>query len=139
MSGGRATIRKKSSIKTKSQAGDISAIADEGHALLSVFVIECKHYRDLNLLSSLLNGKGKLAQFWSAAQYDAGRHDRKPLLIAKQNNVHPFALLRPQHAFKYFGVHQHKEILRSHMLESPGVAMFYLKDLLAQEYDESVF
>jgi hypothetical protein len=44
MSGGRATIHVKRGDKNR-QAGDIAAVAPEGHQFTDVFFAECKHVR----------------------------------------------------------------------------------------------
>lgn len=86
MSGGRATVahRKGESVR---QAGDITSVAPEGHVLTNLFYVECKHYRDLDLVGFFLKDKGKLAGFWRTTEREAEKHKRKPMLIAKQNNV----------------------------------------------------
>lgn len=86
MSGGRATVgrHKGQSIR---QAGDITAVAPEGHVLTDRFYIECKFYKNLDILSFIFHGKGKLSQFWKDTIREADRHDElEPMLIAKQNN-----------------------------------------------------
>lgn len=92
MSGGRATVahRKGESVR---QAGDITAVAPEGHVLTGQYYVECKHYRDLDLVGFFLNDKGKLAGFWRTAKREAEKHGRMPMLIAKQNNVPTIMIL----------------------------------------------
>ena len=62
MSGGRATVAKG---KVR-QAGDITAVAPEGHAFVDTFFIECKSYKNLSL-DCLIKGKGDLIDFWQIA------------------------------------------------------------------------
>ena len=85
MSGGRATVGAKRGIDLARQAGDISAVAPEGHALTNKFFIECKAYKDLNLEAFIVSNKGLLAKFWQTAQTEAKRHNREPVIIAKGN------------------------------------------------------
>jgi hypothetical protein len=87
MSGGRATVRFTKGKKTASQYGDISAIAPEGHALVGLFVIECKFVKNLNIQSALVKGKGPLIDYWRQVQRDANKANKRPLLIAKQNQL----------------------------------------------------
>ena len=91
MSGGRATVAKKKGIDIR-QAGDITAVAPEGHALTDLFYIECKNYRDLQIDSFILDNRGKLAEFWRIAVREADRHERCPMLIAKENRRHPIIM-----------------------------------------------
>ena len=84
MSGGRATLGRNKGQPIR-QAGDITAVAPEGHVLTNRFYIECKFYKDLNLDSFFLMGKGTLAAHWRQVVKEAASHDKQPLLIAKQN------------------------------------------------------
>lgn len=93
MSGGRSTVRHKQGKKDASQGGDITCIHEAGRWLTEYFVLECKFYRDLDIESGLLKGKGKLAQFWKEIETVAKRHHKHPLLIAKQNNTIPLLIL----------------------------------------------
>lgn len=86
MSGGRATVAHKRGIRLTAQAGDICAIHPLGQPFLDNYLCECKHYRDLQL-RGLLTGGGKLIEFWREACTQADRYGRKPMLIAKQNNL----------------------------------------------------
>lgn len=94
MSGGRATVAirpKGSGVNAnptqilRRQAGDISAVAPEGHSLTDRFFIECKFHKELELAHFFLTGKGRLAKFWHKARAEAAQYDRSPMLIAKQN------------------------------------------------------
>lgn len=87
MSGGRATVAHKRGAKLSRQAGDISAVAPEGHALTDKFYIEVKHVKSLDLLQFYAKGTGHLAKFWKVAKREAKRHGRRPLIIARQNNL----------------------------------------------------
>jgi hypothetical protein len=93
MSGGRATIARKRGVEVR-QAGDITAVAPEGHALTDRVYIECKHYKDLQLDSFVVKGIGMLATFWERTCKEAGARHREPWLIARQNRV-PTVLVTP--------------------------------------------
>ena len=95
MSGGRATVHKRAG-KDIRQAGDITAVAPEGHVLTDIFFIEVKHVKDLNIASFILSDRGKLAQFWRQACVQAQDHLRQPLLIAKENHREPLVICRPR-------------------------------------------
>lgn len=94
MSGGRATVhvRKGQSIR---QSGDITAVAPEGHILTNVFFIECKHVRDLMIDRFFLEDAGVLAKFWKHARAEARKHNRLPMIVAKQNG-YPVIFIMPR-------------------------------------------
>jgi len=84
-SGGRATIVNKEGGK-HTQSGDISAIHPLGHQFIETFVIECKHYKNIQLEAFIFNGTGVFKEFWKQVRRDARKSKKHPLLIAKQNN-----------------------------------------------------
>lgn len=91
MSGGRATI----SGGDVRQAGDVSAVAAQGHALSDAWFIECKHYKTLKLAEFLLRGRGPLQKFWTAAKKEAAKYRRAPILIVKQNGWPALVVTQP--------------------------------------------
>lgn len=97
MSGGRATFQHRKGVDIR-QCGDITAVSAEGHTFLDPWFIECKHVADLHFDSFLLHNTGKLAQFWKKCLLEAKRHDRKPMIIALQNQwAQPIVLTRHNH------------------------------------------
>ena len=80
MSGGRATVAK----GAVRQAGDITAVAPEGHILTDQFYLELKHYKKLSL-DCFIKGKGPLIDIWETAMLEASKYNRTPALIYKQN------------------------------------------------------
>lgn len=84
MSGGRATVARKSGIAVR-QSGDITAVAEEGHRLTNRLYFELKFYKDLELASFFIKQKGKLSKFWVDTVNKAKLDDKHPVLIAKQN------------------------------------------------------
>ena len=87
MSGGRATLQRRKGIKNTTQVGDITCVFERGQWLTQTFYIECKFWKTLDLASSLLFGKGKLAAFWRETVDKATECEREPLLIARQNRT----------------------------------------------------
>lgn len=83
MSGGRATVKK----GLVRQAGDITAVAPEGHVLTNAFYLELKHLKSISL-DSLLTGKGDLINIWNKTVIESTKYDRIPVLIFKRNH-HP--------------------------------------------------
>lgn len=95
MSGGRATVGYRKGKDLRRQAGDICAVAPEGHELTDKFYIECKFYRNLRLEQFVVKHSGMLMNFWRMCVREAKKHDRIPMLIAKQNNT-PTLLILPE-------------------------------------------
>lgn len=93
MSGGRATVSR----GDVRQAGDMCAVASEGHALTDHWFFEFKHVRDLAIDSCILKGRGLLAKFWRVALREAQKHGRDPMLVARQNNVPTIVLSKVNH------------------------------------------
>ncbi len=93
MSGGRATIGLAKGIKRGSQAGDISAVTSLGEQFIGVFIVECKFYKDLQVLQGICKDTGLLYQFWSTLVEQARMFNKLPLLVVRQNNMPPFCLI----------------------------------------------
>ena len=94
MSGGRATVKFKKGKNNISQIGDISAVDKAGHPFLKLFVVECKNYKNLQILSLLFDKpkNGSLLEFWEKLVIDCSTANKHPFLVAKQN-FKPFELL----------------------------------------------
>lgn len=97
MSGGRATVGRKSGKDHAKHAGDISATDPLGHQLTDRFYIECKFYADLKFGSWLLEDVGPLAGFWKIAKEQAEAHKLAPMLIIKQNRSDIFMVVPAPH------------------------------------------
>lgn len=94
MSGGRATVGQRKGKNHARHAGDISATSVEGHGLTDEWYVECKAYKNLAIDSAMIKGTGPLIKFWDEAVLQAQQYGRKPMLIAKQNQV-PVIVLVP--------------------------------------------
>ena len=81
LSGGRATVKR----GTVRQAGDITAVAPEGHVLTDNFYLECKHLKNISL-DGLIKGKGALINIWATTVMEALKYNRVPILIFRQNH-----------------------------------------------------
>lgn len=92
MSGGRAS---RSVDALPRQAGDISAVAPEGHVLTDKFYIELKHLKDIELTSFILSRAGTLWREWQKACNQAKRFGRRPMMIVKQNSRPTLVLTMP--------------------------------------------
>lgn len=84
MSGGRSTVAHTRGKRLAAQAGDISCIHSIGNVFSEMFLMECKHYANLNY-AGLLTSKGHFVEFWNEAKNQAHRYQKQPFLITKQN------------------------------------------------------
>jgi hypothetical protein len=123
MSGGRATIHAKKG-RMHQVVGDICAVAPEGYKLTNQFCIECKHIKDLDIASFILNNRGVLAKCWKQACKQAQEYFRQPLLIAKENNRESLVICRPR------GLHLY--CMTEPKTLSPEIR--FLSDLLETKY-----
>jgi hypothetical protein len=132
MSGGRATVGRRAGKSVSRQAGDISAVAPEGHALTNLFFIECKSYKELNVRGFVLDNKGTLANFWQETVEQARQHGRAPVLIGKENFRKEILLVQPSDWYKLAGdVIQPLVVVRAP--PSP-VAVAYFATILNRPY-----
>lgn len=125
MSGGRATVALKTGNLLRRQAGDISAVAPEGHVLTGKFFIECKHVRSLDLEGFFLKGTGRLAKFWKTACTEAEKHGLIPLIIARQN-------FTPDIVLTDWGVFNTNFVIRVHRPHLASCAVHLLADVLKE-------
>jgi hypothetical protein len=88
MSGGRATVHGK---KVR-QAGDICAVAPEGHKLTDDFIIECKHLREINLAPFIIEDTGTLARIWAKLKAQCRIHEKHPMLIVRKNGTNTIVI-----------------------------------------------
>lgn len=93
MSGGRATVAKKSGKTLKASCGDISAIDPLGKPFLDKFFVECKHVKSYNLGTFLLYGKGAMATDWSVAVKQAHEYNKTPLFICNLSSLGIIAVM----------------------------------------------
>ena len=91
-SGGRATQSLKSGIKQDSQVGDIGTIHPDGVWFQKHFIIECKSYKNLELVAFLFKNGGILKGFWEKLHKESETYERIPLLIGKQNFIPEFIM-----------------------------------------------
>lgn len=85
MSGGRSTVHHRKGKFMGQHAGDITSTSPEGHKLTDYFFVECKFVADLGLAGFVLNTGSTMMRFWEIACKEAGKYNRAPMIIAKQN------------------------------------------------------
>jgi len=123
MSGGRATIAKKAGRDIR-QAGDITSVSPEGHALSNHYYIECKFYKNLDIDNFLLDVRGKLAKFWLETIKQAKIYHRQPILIAKENGRASIVIFREHPGFSL------ENRISIHRMNSISCQAAYLDDAL---------
>lgn len=131
MSGGRATVARKRGKHLKAQEGDITATHPIGHKLTNLFLIECKFYANLNILSMMEDGEVKtgLAFFWDKLCEDAEKSNKYPMLIAKENRRKPLLILTSLGLDEF----QPLDILDDEVAAFPrrGASLFYLEEFFS--------
>ncbi len=135
MSGGRATVAARKCKKLTRQAGDISAIAPEGHILTNRYYVELKHVKNLALLQFFTKGSGPLAEYWKKAKQQAALHGLEPLIIARQNNL-PMVLVCTQGTVDVLTCWhcQYTERLTIKKRRVVGIEIWRLEDVLACKF-----
>jgi len=98
MSGGRYTVAyKKGDDIYRDQAGDLSIAGNDKNveSFLSWFVVELKHYKDLQW-DSFIYGKSKtqsVLSFWQKLVKESKKVDKLPFMVVKQNNRDALCIL----------------------------------------------
>ncbi len=103
MSGGRATLKSRKARKSAplrlrdkhgkvrrisfdAHCGDIVATHAVGNLLTELFVLECKHYKELDAHKLFFGKGGKVTKFWEKVTAEAKDTSREPLMVMRQNN-----------------------------------------------------
>lgn len=138
MSGGRATVKFKKGGHNDTQAGDITALAEESFIFSSCFSVECKFYADLNFQQGLFKGTGNIANFWRGHAALSTKAGKLPLLIAKQNRLPVVCItdLKGSEVLNEFT----KPFLASSLIDIDSTcAFFWFSNLLASRYKPRPF
>jgi hypothetical protein len=123
MSGGRATVRGKKGKDTNNQLGDITAVDPLGFPLTDRFVVECKHYKNLEW-ESFIYGKGFIWKTWDIVCDISYRNKRFPFLILKQNGRNAVVIVDHRTSGHL------KDIGKIYpFLENPFMAFYFLENL----------
>lgn len=105
-SGGRSTNAVRKGGKAKQyQSSDVAPVSPAAYPLLNSFVIECKHYRSLQLDLLAFAGKSKIRAFWEQAVRDASRVNKRPMLVARQNGKPVLLGLRVDDYYWFLNLH----------------------------------
>lgn len=125
-SGGRSTVMFKKGGQNRTQCGDITSIHPDGNCLTDQYLISCKFYNDLKIEGTVLGNKGGLREFWQECVEEAKRHNKIPLLIAKQNNTPPIVGLNSVGVSQFKVAGKYIALLPIH----GGVSLFWLETFL---------
>lgn len=85
MSGGKATVQRKSGLVNVMESGDVCAVDPRGYPFVAANFIELKHYKNLGIARGFLCQTNDLYQFWVKAVEEARSYGKRPLLVARQN------------------------------------------------------
>jgi hypothetical protein len=93
LSGGRATVGRKTGKEMAHVAGDLCAVRPEGYAFAAKWFMELKSYKDLQVERFILEHRGTLWDFWQKARKEAVSHKKLPLMFLHQNQLKTFVLI----------------------------------------------
>lgn len=91
-SGGKATQDQKTGVDC-TMDGDIMAISNRGQWFTDYFFVECKFYKDFDLLN-MLKEKGLIFRWWEKLENSAWKTGKEPILILKKNRYSPLIMFR---------------------------------------------
>ena len=86
-SGARDKVRMDKGLITEGQDGDMASTSQsyESISFRSLFTIEIKFYRDVNIWGLLTLSNRGLIEFWNEVEYQAEYSHKHPILIIKEN------------------------------------------------------
>lgn len=129
MSGGRAT-RAGGSVR---QAGDICAVAPEGHSLTNSYYFELKFMKNLALANFFIEGGGILWKFWEKACKEGEKYNRHPVVIAKQN-LYPTIVLIDEEPLRAITTGEHLPVIMFDDSKRHELVVCLFDDLLQTKY-----
>ena len=125
MSGGRASVQFKQGKSNRTQVGDITAIDPLGSILTDKVLIECKFYRNLQILGLITNLKSGINRHWRECRANAERHDLLPMLIARQNRM-PIIVCLSERSAEFFSLSERELAHYPHA----DVVLFWFSDFM---------
>jgi len=133
MSGGRATVKAKKGISLHAQTGDITAIHPMGHFFTKLFMIECKHYRDIQWVPCLYERSSSAVRvFWLQLLKDSNSFCKAPMMIVRQNN-YPNIVILDSTGEEICINNRFQPLL---IIPKLQMKVYLLKDLLLLPFDE---
>jgi hypothetical protein len=114
--------------KTRNQIagipGDLRSQAEEANKFCNTYTIECKHWRDLEIIK-FLNGEGELYEALKKVQGEATQLGKNWMLVARQNRRPDILLTGNSTSYGKF-----HHILPCHLLFNEQVVMYQLDEFL---------
>ena len=104
MSGGRATLGLKQGRTRVAQTGDVTAIDPLGARFTNLFIVECKHIRDLRFDLLVSRRGGPVVPIWNKLINDCRAFKRSPFLVLQQNRT-PILIATDRRGRSILGVH----------------------------------
>ena len=134
MSGGRANVpsRKSKGQTFEAQCGDVVATHAQGNHLVSLFVVECKFWRDLELQQPTFGLPGQMIPQWLKTYEEAKRTGRQPLFCAKQNHKADIVLTTAKGAQILRTEDPDCKLQETVILMRYSARVFLLQDILAE-------
>lgn len=127
MSGGRSTVAFRKGVTLGRQAGDISSVSPEGHALTDRCFVECKHYKNLKL-DRFVFAQGPMQEIWEQACLQAKCYGRSPVLIVRTNRLPVLVITNEKGPFEKL------KLRGAHLEIEQKVAIYLFDELLAKPY-----
>jgi hypothetical protein len=125
-SGGQFTTRISSGDSEHGIPGDIMAHHPIAYKFLELFLVECKHHKDLSIDTYLYDARGtsSLAKIIGKCRKEAGQTSLHPMLVIKQNRYPALLVLMKEEAEAALGSVIRRMSLPYHALHSGSVFVF---------------
>jgi len=128
LSGGRFTQRSKTGLEL-AVPGDLAAAHPLAIDFIQMFMVECKHHRDINLDVYLfdLQQKSSLAKIIQKAREQADMVNVVPLIIVKQNHRDAAVLMQRMIGENALEATKHRKAFAYHLLHNESMFMTSLE------------
>ena len=128
-SGSRHTVRDNNGQLTEGQDGDIcSTCSGVSEKFRDIFSLELKNYEDINLWGLITQKKTGLLDFWKQTKQQAGKVDKIPVLIIKEN-YRPILFISNQWTKYLFSIYLELDYILKSNLENETLYVWKLDDI----------
>jgi len=135
-SGGRYTQRQKQDKMTYNQEGDITNTHPQGLDFIDNVIVECKHYRNINLWGIITGSKNKLIEWWDKLKDTAEKENKIPWLIVKENNK-PILLITDDTTFLFRFCEKECKPKVTFLYNETPLYMYLFEDILKTVVDNT--
>lgn len=132
-SGGRHTVREQKDLDTHHQVGDVTNTHPDGELFIDNFIVECKHYRNINLWGLITNKKDIIFKWWDKLS-EENKDGKMPWLIIRENG-RPIILITDQKFYDLFGDKIECEPKLSFSYKKKISYIYLLEDILSVDRD----